>query len=120
MTTSCLCFRCVVQIATELSRLSLLASTNKLSPEDVSGGTISISNIGVIGGKTGSPLLNLPEVAIVAFGRIDKLPRFASDGSIIAASVLTVSTNLFPLRREALLQSSTNRILTNNGCDSGR
>ena len=68
-----------------------LALENKLKPEDISGGTITLSNIGAIGGKYGSPLLNLPEVAIIAIGRIQKVPQFADDGSVYPASVMTVS-----------------------------
>jgi len=68
-----------------------LASNNKLSTEDIPGGTITLSNIGAIGGKFGSPVLNLPEVAIIAIGRIQRLPRFADDGSVYPASITNVS-----------------------------
>lgn len=68
-----------------------MALENKLRPEDISGGTITLSNIGAIGGKYGSPLLNLPEVAIIALGRIQKVPQFAEDGGVYPASVMTVS-----------------------------
>ncbi|KAF3340633.1 dihydrolipoyllysine-residue acetyltransferase component of pyruvatedehydrogenase complex [Carex littledalei] len=60
-------------------------------PQDVTGGTITLSNIGAIGGKFGSPLLNLPEVAIIALGRIQKLPRFDDNGNIYPASVTNVT-----------------------------
>ena len=83
------------KITKELSRLQQLALSNKLSSEDISGGTITLSNIGSIGGKFGSPLLNLPEVAIIAIGRIQKLPRFADDGNIYPASITNVSHYLF-------------------------
>lgn len=84
----------ILQITKELSRLQQLASENKLSPGDISGGTITLSNIGAIGGKYGSPLLNLPEVSIIALGRIQKVPQFADDGNIFPASVMTVSIHL--------------------------
>lgn len=77
-----------------MSRLQQLASSNKLSSEDISGGTITLSNIGAIGGKFGSPLLNLPEVAIIAIGRIQKLPRFADDGNVYPAFITNVSHHL--------------------------
>lgn len=64
---------------------------NKLSPEDISGGTITLSNIGAIGGKFGSPLLNLPEVSIIAIGRIKKVPQIADDGGVYPASIMMVS-----------------------------
>eukprot|EP00249_Psilotum_nudum_P011632 c23290_g1_i1 orf=482-2101(+) len=81
----------ILEIAKELLRLSNLAAANKLSSEDVSGGTITISNIGAIGGKFGCPLLNVPEVAIVAIGRIQKLPRFSEDGDVYPASIMNVT-----------------------------
>lgn len=68
-----------------------LASDNKLSSEDISGGTITLSNIGAIGGKFGSPLLNLPEVSIIAIGRIQKVPQFSDDGNVYPVSLMTVS-----------------------------
>ncbi|KAK1592996.1 hypothetical protein Q3G72_034126 [Acer saccharum] len=81
----------ILEITKELSRLQHLAKENKLSPADVSGGTITLSNIGAIGGKFGSPLLNLPEVAIIAMGRIQKVARFAEDGDVYPVSTMTVN-----------------------------
>jgi hypothetical protein len=76
----------------ELSRLQQLALANKLNPEDITGGTITLSNIGAIGGKFGAPILNLPEVAIVAIGRIQKVLCFADDGNAYPASVMMVNS----------------------------
>ncbi|CAN6809620.1 unnamed protein product [Brassica oleracea] len=81
----------LLEITREMSRLQHLATNNKLSPEDVTGGTITLSNIGAIGGKFGSPLLNLPEVAIIALGRIEKVPKFKEDGSVYPASTMMVN-----------------------------
>jgi len=80
-----------IKITKELARLQQLASDNKLNSEDICSGTITLSNIGAIGGKFGSPLLNLPEVAIIAMGRIQKVPRFTDDGNVYPASLMTVS-----------------------------
>ncbi|XP_021291863.1 lipoamide acyltransferase component of branched-chain alpha-keto acid dehydrogenase complex, mitochondrial [Herrania umbratica] len=79
------------EITKELSRLQQLALDNKLSPADISGGTITLSNIGAIGGKFGAPILNLPEVAIIAIGRIQKLPQFADDGNVYPVSIMTAN-----------------------------
>lgn len=68
-----------------------LARDNKLSPADISGGTITLSNIGAIGGKFGAPVLNLPEVAIIALGRIQKVPCLSDDGDVYPSSIMTVS-----------------------------
>lgn len=70
-----------------------MALANKLNPDDISGGTITLSNIGAIGGKFGSPLINVPEVSIIALGRIQKIPQFAEDGSVYPASIMTVSSD---------------------------
>ncbi|KAE8658789.1 Lipoamide acyltransferase component of branched-chain alpha-keto acid dehydrogenase complex [Hibiscus syriacus] len=85
------CTLSYIQITKELSRLQQLALDNKLSPNDISGGTITLSNIGAIGGKFGAPIVNLPEVAIIAMGRIQKLPRVAYDGDIYSTSIMTVN-----------------------------
>ncbi|KAG6545786.1 hypothetical protein Mapa_012747 [Marchantia paleacea] len=82
---------CIMQIAEELSRLTQLAATNKLSNEDVTGGTITVSNFGSIGGKYGSPVISVPEVAIVAIGKIQTLPRYNSDGILYPASIMGVT-----------------------------
>ncbi|KAL6989999.1 Bce2p [Sarracenia purpurea var. burkii] len=81
----------ILEITKELSRLIQLALANKLSPDDVSGGTITLSNIGAIGGKFGSPLINAPEVAIIAIGRIQKTPHFADDGIVYPVSIMSVN-----------------------------
>ncbi|KAI5572434.1 hypothetical protein BDE02_10G013500 [Populus trichocarpa] len=81
----------ILEITKELSRLQQLALANKLNPEDITGGTITLSNIGAIGGKFGAPILNLPEVAIIAIGRIQKVAHFADDGNAYPVSVMTVN-----------------------------
>ncbi|BBG93159.1 2-oxoacid dehydrogenases acyltransferase family protein [Prunus dulcis] len=72
----------ILEITKELSRLQQLALENKLRPEDISGGTITLSNIGAIGGNT---------VAIIALGRIQKVPQFADDGNVYPVSIMTVN-----------------------------
>lgn len=54
--------RSVADVARELARLSAAAAANQLRPEDVSGGTFTLSNIGSVGGTYAAPLVNLPEV----------------------------------------------------------
>jgi 2-oxoisovalerate dehydrogenase E2 component (dihydrolipoyl transacylase) len=82
----------IAEIAREISRLQTAAVNNQLKQEDVSGATFTISNIGVVGGTYATPLINSPEVAIMALGKIQKLPRFAADGvSVEAANMLSVS-----------------------------
>lgn len=67
--------RSVLSIAEELGRLQVLAAAGKLGEEDLKGGTFSLSNIGAIGGTYASPVLVVPQVAIGALGRMQKVPR---------------------------------------------
>jgi len=60
----------ILQIANELTRLQQLGKAGKLSTDDLTGGTFSLSNIGAIGGTYAVPVLLLPEVAIGALGKI--------------------------------------------------
>ena len=81
----------LLQLAEEVSRLTSAARSGVISPADLAGGTITVSNIGVIGGTAAMPIINKPEVAIVALGKIQRLPRFDSDNNVVARSILTVS-----------------------------
>ncbi|XP_057772113.1 lipoamide acyltransferase component of branched-chain alpha-keto acid dehydrogenase complex, mitochondrial [Salvia miltiorrhiza] len=81
----------IFEITKELARLQELALANKLSSDDISRGTITLSNIGAIGGKFGSPLINVPEVSIIAIGRIQKVPQFDEDGNLYPASIMTIN-----------------------------
>ena len=62
------------------------ARTKKLSPEDVQGGTFTITNPGVYGGLFGLPIINQPQVAILGVGGIKKRPMVVEtkDGDFIA------------------------------------
>ena len=77
-------------IASEVRRLTDAGRAGRLSPADLSGGTITISNIGAIGGTVTSPIINIPEVAIVGIGRIQQLPRVV-DGNIVVREIIQVS-----------------------------
>ncbi|MCS7107303.1 MAG: 2-oxo acid dehydrogenase subunit E2 [Acidilobaceae archaeon] len=69
------------QIAREIQELSQKAREGKLSLEDVSNGTFSITNIGSIGTVFGMAVINYPEAAILGVHRIQELPR-AVDGKV--------------------------------------
>ncbi|MBT1449536.1 dihydrolipoyllysine-residue acetyltransferase [Glaciecola sp. XM2] len=79
------------EVALDVNRIVDSAREGKLSNADLSGGTISISNIGAIGGITATPVINKPDVAIVALGKTQKLPRFADDGSVFAQNIMMVN-----------------------------
>ncbi|KAK1757650.1 Lipoamide acyltransferase [Echria macrotheca] len=68
----------VLGIAAELARLQTLAVAGRLSPQDMAGGTITVSNIGSIGGTYLSPVVVEREVAILGIGRMRTVPAFST------------------------------------------
>ena len=81
----------LLDIAREVTRLTMAARSGKINPQELSGGTITISNIGAIGGTAATPIINKPEVAIVALGKIQSLPRFDDQGNVVGRKIMTVS-----------------------------
>lgn len=81
----------IIDIANEVTRLTQAAREGRVAPEDMKGGTISISNIGVIGGTVATPIINKPEAAIVALGRVQELPRFDAQGHVVARKIMVAS-----------------------------
>ena len=81
----------IVDVANEVTRLTEAAREGRVSPDDLKGGTISISNIGAIGGTIATPIINKPEVAIVALGKLQHLPRFDAQGQVMSAAIMQVS-----------------------------
>lgn len=81
----------ISSIATELKRLQDLAHSGKLSSQDLTGATITISNIGTIGGTYVSPLLVEKEVAILGIGRMRKTPAFDDRGEVVAKEICNFS-----------------------------
>lgn len=64
----------LVGLAKELNRLADVARNNKLKPEEIQGGTFSITNFGTFKNLIGTPIINQPQVAILATGNIEKKP----------------------------------------------
>jgi 2-oxoisovalerate dehydrogenase E2 component (dihydrolipoyl transacylase) len=83
--------RNVLSIAAELVRLQALAQAGKLSPQDMSGGTITVSNIGNIGGTYLSPVIVEREVAILGIGRMRTVPAFDEQDQIVKRQVCNFS-----------------------------
>ncbi|MDA0796655.1 MAG: 2-oxo acid dehydrogenase subunit E2 [Proteobacteria bacterium] len=83
--------RSIVEIAGEIGRLTEAARSGIINPADLKGGTVTISNIGAIGGISAAPIINKPEVAIVALGKIQGLPRFDGNGELVERQIMTVS-----------------------------
>lgn len=66
--------RSLVGLAVDLNTLAEAARAGKLLPDDIQGGTFSITNFGTFGNLTGTPIINQPQVAILATGNIKKKP----------------------------------------------
>lgn len=81
----------ILDLATDITRLTNDARSGRVPAEDLKGGTITISNIGAIGGTVATPIINKPESAIVALGKLQKLPRFNDKGEVEARSIMQVS-----------------------------
>ena len=65
------------------------ARDRRLRPEDVQGGTFTLTNPGIFGGVTGTPILNQPQVGIVGLGAIAKRAVVVDD-EIVARPMMTV------------------------------
>jgi 2-oxoglutarate dehydrogenase E2 component (dihydrolipoamide succinyltransferase) len=65
----------LVALATAVNNLAEASRNNKLKPEEIQGSTFTISNVGTFGSLMGTPIINQPEVAILAFGIIKKRPE---------------------------------------------
>ncbi|NVN55886.1 dihydrolipoyllysine-residue acetyltransferase [bacterium Scap17] len=81
----------ILDIAREVARLTEAARSGRVAQADLKGGTLSISNIGALGGTYAAPIINQPEVAIVALGRTQRLPRFDDEGNVCARDIMTIT-----------------------------
>ncbi|MFY9561274.1 MAG: dihydrolipoyllysine-residue acetyltransferase [Terriglobales bacterium] len=69
----------IVELAAELTQLSKKARDKKLTPEEMAGGTFTITNLGGIGGTGFSPIVNHPEVAILGLSRSRMEPEWVNN-----------------------------------------
>jgi pyruvate dehydrogenase E2 component (dihydrolipoamide acetyltransferase) len=82
----------LLELAQALEQLTLTARDGKTTPADMKDGTITITNIGVFGMDTGTPILNPGEVAIVALGTI-KPKAWVVDGEVRSRMVTTIGAS---------------------------
>ena len=80
----------LARLARALDELAATARAGKATPADLSGGTITITNVGVFGVDAGTPILTPGEAAILAFGAIRDLP-WVVDGQLAVRKVTTLS-----------------------------
>lgn len=64
----------LVGMAKTVNDLASRARNNSLKPDDIAGGTYTVTNVGVFGSIMGTPIINQPQVGILAFGAIRKMP----------------------------------------------
>jgi 2-oxoglutarate dehydrogenase E2 component (dihydrolipoamide succinyltransferase) len=76
----------LVGLAKSVNDLAIKARNKNLSPDDLVGGTITLTNYGSVGNLMGTPIINQPQVAIMGTGAIEKRPvvRETSEGDVIA------------------------------------
>lgn len=78
--------------AEEISRLASAARTGKASRDEMSGSTITLTSLGALGGIVSTPVLNLPEVAIVGVNRIVERPMVIK-GQIVIRKMMNLSSS---------------------------
>ena len=81
----------LLEVAAEVTRLTEAAREGRIDQADIKGGTITISNIGALGGTYAAPIINAPEAAIVAIGKTQWLPRFDAQGQVVRRAIMTVT-----------------------------
>ncbi len=76
----------LVGLAESVNEVATKARSRKLSPDDLVGGTITLTNYGSVGNLMGTPIINQPQVAIIGTGAIQKRPVVleTEDGDVIA------------------------------------
>jgi pyruvate/2-oxoglutarate dehydrogenase complex dihydrolipoamide acyltransferase (E2) component len=84
----------LLDLAREIARLGEGAKTGKLSREELSGSTFSITSLGTIGGVLATPILNYPEVGILGVHAIRKVPIVTDDDEIAIGHIMNLSVSL--------------------------
>jgi pyruvate dehydrogenase E2 component (dihydrolipoyllysine-residue acetyltransferase) len=80
----------IVQISDDVFEKATLAREGKLPPEDMRGGTFTITNVGPLGGTAMLPTINYPEVAILGMGKVQEKP-VVRDGEIVIRKILPLT-----------------------------
>ena len=78
------------ELAVALQELTETARAGRTQPAEMQGGTLSITNIGVLGADTGTPIINPGESGILAFGAIKQKP-WVVDGEVVPRWITTLS-----------------------------
>jgi pyruvate dehydrogenase E2 component (dihydrolipoamide acetyltransferase) len=80
----------LVELAGSISDLVEKVQSGSISPQEMQGGTFSITNIGAIGGESFTPIINYPQVAILGLGKIQETPEVV-DGEVEVRNTVKLS-----------------------------
>jgi pyruvate/2-oxoglutarate dehydrogenase complex dihydrolipoamide acyltransferase (E2) component len=83
----------LIEINSNVKELVTKARNGKLLPDNVSGGTFTVDNVGVIGTEFGTPILNPPESAILRLGSIKKRPAVIDDAIVVRQMMYCAMTS---------------------------
>lgn len=83
----------VWELAEELGRLAKAARDGKATKDELSGSTITITSLGAIGGLVTTPVINLPETAIIGVNKMQELPRFDEGGRVVPRKLMNLSSS---------------------------
>jgi len=83
--------RDVIGIAREIERLSAAVRAGQAKPDDLRGGTFTVTSIGSVGGLIATPIINRPEVGIVAVGKVVRRPVYDAAGTVRPADLAYLS-----------------------------
>ncbi|WP_313701772.1 pyruvate dehydrogenase complex dihydrolipoamide acetyltransferase [Achromobacter sp.] len=78
-------------VATEIVELAKRAKVNRLKPEEFTGGSLTVSNLGMYGISQFAAIINPPQAAILAVGAAERRPVVDDEGQLAAATVMTVT-----------------------------
>jgi len=80
----------LVELAREVADLAARARADRLKPDEIAGGTFSITNAGVYGALNSAPVINVPEVAILGVHRITDRP-VVRDGQVVVRPMMNLA-----------------------------
>jgi pyruvate/2-oxoglutarate dehydrogenase complex dihydrolipoamide acyltransferase (E2) component len=108
------------QIASEIADLAGRAQARKIGPDEMGGASMSISNLGGIGGTAFTPIVNPPEVAILGITRTETVPAWDGDSTTPGADGASGSVLRSPRdqrgRCRALLMADPRRMMVCPAC----
>ena len=84
----------LAQLASEFKPVAKAAQDGRIDPERLQGGTFTITNLGALGIEYFTPVLNVPEVAILGVGGISLTPSRAADGSVEFIDTISLSLTI--------------------------